>query len=152
MKKEYFIFIILILAAAIVSGSTLCFFSNFKYISQQIKVQQQQTKASQAADSADSGLSDQTAKADMPSAASDSTQQLALSSTNAETLVSQTDQNEIDAMLDAVDTNGNEEDYSLRIKNFQKKNALPITGVMDTQTLNALINRATLQRAIEHLE
>jgi len=155
MKKEYFWFLILILAAAVITGSTLGMITNFKYISQQSKIRLQENKAveTKAIKLNNSSSPKQTQAVNNEPVSTDSApQQLAANGASDTTimLVSQTEKDEFDAMLNAVESNHGA-DYSARIKSFQEKHALPITGVMDSQTLSILINQATLQRSIQHL-
>lgn len=154
MKKEYYWFLILILAAAVVTGSTLGLLTNFKYISQQSKIRLQENKAveSNTSELNQPSLTNQTLAANNESSSANDTPQIAANGTTDTTvmMVSQAEKDEIDIMLNAVE-NINGTDYRARIRSFQEKNALSITGLMDSQTLNALINQATIQRSLQHL-
>lgn len=142
MKKEYFWFLILILAAAIVTGSTLGILTNFKYISQQSKLIQQD----KAAGSLNSSYTS------FEQSSSNSSQQIVAQKAVDTTamVVSSHEQKEIETMLNAVE-NCNCSDFNDQVRNFQEKHALPITGIMDSQTLNTLINMATIQKSIQRL-
>lgn len=149
MKKEYYWFFMFILAAALVTGSTLSVYANFKYISQQSKLQQQKSIAKTSTGHAnDSVGKNQTDSTGLNASADQKLADNGTSSTN-KMVISPDEQNEINAMLEAMGSNN--EDYTLRIKDFQEKNALPVTGTMDTDTLNLLINKVTLQKAVQHL-
>lgn len=151
MKKEYYLFFMFILAAALVTGSTLSVCANFKYLSQQSKLQQQQQKsisAKKTSDAASTADNSNTSKTESAVAAGPKLADNGTSGSN-KMIISHDEQAEITAMLEAMGS-GNE-DYTLRIKDFQEKNSLPVTGVMDTETLNLLINKATLQKAVQHL-
>ena len=154
MKKEHFSFLIFILAAAVVTGTTLGVFTNFKYISQQSKIRLQENQAveSKTSELNNSSSTNQTLTTNNESGSTSTNQQLAANGTTDTTvmIVSQAEKDEIDVMLNAVEKN-NGTDYSARVRSFQEKNALPITGVMDSQTLNALINQATIQRSVQRL-
>lgn len=149
MKKEYYWFFMFILAAALVTGSTMSIITNFKYISQQSKLQQQQQKSLPEKADNESTLSvDESNTSKTKSTAAGEI--LADNGTSSNKMViSNDEQEEINAMLEAMGSN--DADYTLRIKDFQEKNSLPVTGVMDTETLNLLINKATLQKAVQHL-
>lgn len=153
MKKEYYWFFMFILAAALVTGSTMSIYANFKYISQQSKLQQQQqdqkrlpeetnNKSTQSEDQVNTAKTKPTAVVD---------QKLADNGTSDSNnmIISQDEQEELNSMLSAMGSNN--EDFSLQIKDFQEKNSLPVTGIMDTDTLNILINKVTLQKAVQHL-
>lgn len=147
MKKENYWFFMFILAAAIVVGSTMSLYTNFNDIFQQSKLQQQNSLPEKAEnDSRSSVDKSKTSIIESPAAG----QMLALNGTSSNQMViSDGEQEEINDMLEAMGSN--DEDYTLRIKDFQKKNSLPVTGVMDTETLNLLINKVTLQKSAQHL-
>lgn len=152
MKKEYFWFLIFILAAAVVTGSTLGILANFEYISKQSQIRQQEMKAVEANPNEHSSLPNQVQASNNKPGSADTTPQLAANGATDTTVmvVSQTEQFEIDAMLNAVESSNNK-DYSTRVRSFQERNALPITGIMDSQTLNTLINQVTIQKSIQRL-
>lgn len=141
MKKEHFWFLIFILAAAVVTGSTLGIFTNFKYISKQSQLIHQDNQVN-------SGFEN----TNLEQGASNSAQQIAAQKAVDTTImvVSSQEQKEIEAMLNTVEIS-NCSDFNARVKIFQEKNALPITGIMDYQTLNTLINLATIQKSIQRL-
>lgn len=148
MKKEYYWFFMFILAAALVTGSTMSIITNFKYISQQSKQQQQQKSLPEKTDNESTLSVDESNTSKTYSTAAG--EMLADNGTSSNKMViSNDEQEEINAMLEAMGSN--DVDYTLRIKDFQGKNSLPVTGVMDTETLNLLINKATLQKAVQHL-
>lgn len=161
MKKEYFWFLIFILAAAVITGSTLGMITNFKYISQQCKLrlneQETQEKISvsqktntQAAPSSNTQTNN-SARDNQSASESTATITVGTSDENVKLPISQDERQEIEAMLKTVNS-GNSPDYNAKVKNFQKDNSLPTTGTIDTQTLQVLINQATLQKAIQRLD
>ena len=65
-------------------------------------------------------------------------------------LYHQREKQEIEDMLNAVGIPSNQ-DYSQRVRDFQKKINLPSTGIMDAQTLQALIKKTTVHQASRQL-
>ncbi len=163
MKKEYFWFFILILAAAIVTGSTLGIITNFKYISQQSKLLLQEQDA-QESNNLNSHNDSQSAKGSLqPNTETNDTinkqSSTGLASNSVQTStpdttdmkISKAEKAEINTMLNTVVTKDNS-DFDVKVKHFQSKNSLPSTGIVDSQTLALIIDQAKLQRAIQRLD
>ncbi len=158
MKKEYFWFLTFILAAAVVTGSTLGMITNFKYISQHTKARLQEQKELELEKTQKTNnleLDDpfgQTKETGTTQSSTSSDTSLALgpAADNATLVISNEEKNEIDAMLNTLD-DSTKTDFGERIKHFQLKNALPSTGIIDLQTLNLLINQAKIEKAGQRL-
>lgn len=162
MKKEYFWFLIFILAAAVVTGSTLGIITNFKYITQHHKLSIQEQESPElhslesqinrqpVQDSSQPSNTNDTAINHQHAAGSPASITIATSEDTIELPVSEAEKAEINAMLNTIESSNNA-DFNAQLKNFQEKNSLPSTGVIDLQTLQTLINQATIQRAVQHL-
>lgn len=160
MKKEYLFFLVLVLAAAIVTGATIGLISNFHYIthlnpasSSQIEPVNHETATQPSAQpnaefgeavqpsvqqSSDSGNEVQKiAVVNQPASAGEQGY-LVLSGEEKELVVN---------MLVSLgaDRDG---DYSEFIRSFQKQKSLTPTGSLDSLTLNAIILEVTRQRAV----
>lgn len=131
MKKEYFIFLILIVAAAVVTGSTIAFASNFDVINSSLNQTPTANLESQLADVSND-------KEDLSD--SDDTYEV--------TVISAGEQEQILRMLKALGlVNGADpEEY---IKNFQAQNSLEPTGNLDSETLSLIIEQIKLEKANE---
>lgn len=154
MKKEYFWFLILVVAAAVVTGSTLGIVTNFGHIVQhhQLNIQEQNPESPSLMNQTD------TKRATLDSLpTNDGSGEVSPVGitviTPEETIVlsvSESEKAAISAMLDAVQP-GRNTDFDTNLKHFQESNSLPATGIVDLQTLQALISQATIQRATQHL-
>ncbi len=170
MKKEYYWFFVLILAAAVVAGSTLGIIMNYKYISEQIikeRANQESLEAQAQEKPASNSLEVKIPNQDIPpnippkSTTTSATTQsgTTVSSAPAPTngngnkllVLSQAEKKDIEMMLTTVGIPANK-DYSQRIREFQEKNTLTTTGIMDSQTLGALISKATVNQVNRHME
>jgi len=146
MKKEYYWFFILVLAAAVVAGSTLGILMNYKYMSQQIINMHSQNK----------GLETQVeqkpvSSPSLPQTSTKTTVAVPASGNGDKLLVlSQEEKREIEIMLNSVGIPANT-NYNNRIYEFQEKNTLATTGIMDSQTMGALIKQTTIRQASRNL-
>ncbi|MDD3365420.1 MAG: peptidoglycan-binding domain-containing protein [Syntrophomonas sp.] len=171
MKKEYYWFFVLILAAAVVAGSTLGITMNYKYISEQIMKERSQQEALEAqaqqkpaSSPLEVKIPPQDMPPDIPQKSSNTTTPATTQSSTAVSsapapasgngnkllVLSQEEKRDIEMMLSSVGIPANT-DYSQRIRQFQEKNTLTATGIMDSQTLGALINKVTINQANRHL-
>lgn len=178
IKTEHFIFLVLVLAAAVVVGSTMGILSNYKYISHQVKVNAQLQEAqekqkelakhskatiaseNESANSTQNNTSYQnSANSSNESKDSGETNTQASSTAssvkvaandNSLMVLSQAEQQQIESMLDSVDVS-KDADYGNRIRSFQEKHALSVTGILDSSTLSTLIQQAKLQKAMRNL-
>jgi len=173
VKTEHFFFLVLVLAAAIVVGSTMGILLNMKYITQAVKnnaqielEQAQQEKQGQTSETDQAVAngnntkiqstpnSQQSASTTHSSSVVESDSKapsVTVAANNSSLMViSRQEQQQIETMLETVD-NSQGVDYCSRIKNFQEKNSLSITGILDSPTLNALIYQVKLQKAMQYL-
>lgn len=154
MKKEYFWFLILIVAAAVVTGSTLGIVTNFSHIVQhhQLSIQEQNPEAQSLKNQInEKPAQDSSATNDEPMN-SPSPVGIAVVTPD-ETIVmsvSESEKEAITAMLNSVQPS-HSADFGTNLRSFQENNSLPATGIVDLQTLQTLINQATIQRAAQHL-
>ncbi|MEN6348871.1 MAG: hypothetical protein ABFD08_05650 [Syntrophomonas sp.] len=143
MKKQYAIFLILIICAAMVSSSTLVIVLNMPLIAQ--TSQKLQAEAEQPAKS-NPATETQTASAQT----SRKNTVVADSSNNASSPVSgdftPAEKEQIAQMLN--DLGMQEKEFSAdSIKSFQNQNSLSPTGNLDTNTLNEIIRQLSLVKA-----
>ncbi|CFY12410.1 Peptidoglycan binding-like [Syntrophomonas zehnderi OL-4] len=154
MKKEYVWFLILVLAAAVLTGSTLGIVTNFSHIVQYHKpsikeqnpeVQSLENQINEKPAQDLSPLHDEPMNVASPGGIAVVTpdETIVLS-------VSESEKAAITAMLNSVQPS-HSPDFDTNLKHFQEKNYLPATGIVDLQTLQTLINQATIQRAAQHL-
>ncbi len=160
MKKEYLFFLVMVLAAAVITGATIGFISNFHYIEKQVKDDLNQLEPAQ-----------QQVSVPNPDDQSDRIQNEAVSSEGKENQITDNKIKKVAVVRPATPAteqgylvlNGEEkqqivdmlvslgatknEDYSAFIRNFQREKSLPPTGNLDSLTLNAIINEVTRQRA-----
>lgn len=142
MRKEHYIFLVFMVAAAVVCGYTLAFASCYKTI---------------ISENPPAGII-ASEKAQQPSQnpkpqESESTAATQLASANSETemmIVSQDEQQEIEEMLRTL---GMQEGQDLEefLIDFQKEQNLEPTGNLDSITLNTVITQTTLQKAIQRM-
>jgi len=171
MKKEYYWFFILILAAAVVAGSTLGIMMNYKYISEQVikarsnqEAIEAQAQEKPASSSLEVKIPSQDIPPNIPQKSTNTTTPASTQSSapvysapapasgngNKLLVLSQDEKRDIEMMLSTVGIPADKE-YSQRIREFQEKNTLTTTGIMDSQTLGALINKVTVYQVNRHL-
>lgn len=152
MKKENFIFLILLILAAIFCGSTLAIATNYSYLAQnakQLQVAEAHAASSQAESIAadlrqdNSPVSSETSQPQSAAAGqslSDSGQN------NDEMDITPAEKQQIEDMLTSLDQNQGS-DYTQLLTDFQAKHSLNPTGCLDTQTLNAIIRAVAITKA-----
>ncbi len=131
MRKEHFIFLILIVAAAVTTGSTIGLASNFD-----ILVSNSNPSPVQIA--ATDNVLETSNEEKSPYLEND-------------LMISQQEQEQIIEMLKAlgmVSTN----DYDTFIKDFQAKHSLDPTGNLDSQTLSLIIEEVKYEKASRSLK
>jgi hypothetical protein len=152
MKKEYLFFLVLVLAAAIVTGATIGFVSSFHNIQQQAQenISQVQATEQQALEKSDRVKNDNgNAEVNDNEVTNVAITQYAAPITEQGYLVlSREEKQQIVDMLVSLGAT-KDGDYSTFIRNFQKEKLLPPTGNLDSLTLNAIINEVTRQRAAQ---
>ncbi|MBC7075192.1 MAG: hypothetical protein H5T98_03810 [Syntrophomonadaceae bacterium] len=142
MKKENFFFLIFVLAAAVITGSTLGIANSLIYIREQGEALKQEAAAqenSQEETAAEFSLY-AALESEAPVPAAPSLPELMV--------ITEAEKEEIQGMLTGL---GMVEgaDYNKFIMEFQKNNSIEPTGYLDSQTLQAIIKQATLQKAAE---
>ena len=162
MKKEYLFFLVMVLAAAVITGATVGFISNFHYIEKQVKENSNQLKPTQPqvsvlnSDDQSNGVKNKTTNPE------DKGNQITDNQINKVAVVrsatpvadqgylvlSKEEKQQVVDMLDSLGAN-KDGDYITFIRNFQIEKSLPPTGNLDSLTLNAIINEATRQRAAQ---
>lgn len=157
MKKEYLFFLVLVLAAAIITGATIGFISNFHHIQKQAQenLSQVQTTEQQTLEQGD-GVKDENANPEDEPLYNDSNEikKVTVSQPAAPTteqgylVLSGEEKQQIVDMLVSLGAT-KDGDYSAFIRNFQKEKSLPPTGNLDSLTLNAVIYEVTKQRAAQ---
>ncbi|HZK43367.1 MAG TPA: hypothetical protein VFC73_03685 [Syntrophomonadaceae bacterium] len=137
MRKEYYIFLILIVAAAVIAGSTISLAGNIDIISPNLN--QSQVTSS--------------AKETLPN--EKKTEETLLSSINTHNneviVISAEEQNQIIEMLQALGM-VNKQDSNEFIKHFQTQNSLTPTGALDSITLDIIIEKVKLEKANRSLQ
>ncbi len=130
MKKEHMIFLVFLLSAAVVAGATAGFISNFKYIAQYY----------------------QTAQAQTCMVAQEPEEDSVAGTTNRAEKVLVVSEQEEEAILDMLLDLGMDqaEDPSRFIAEFQQEQSLEPTGNLDSVTLQAIIQQATLKKAANY--
>ncbi len=159
MKKEYLFFLVMVLAAAVITGATIGLISNFHYIEKQVQENQSaaetpQQQASAPLDEPNNPIKSETVNSDSKDNINTNNEvktvavvRPATSSTEQGYLVlSGEEKQQIVDMLVSLGATKNG-DYSTFIRNFQKEKSLPPTGSLDSLTLHAIINEVTRQKA-----
>ena len=159
MKKEYLCFLVMVLAAAVITGATIGLISNFHYIEKQVQENQSaaetpQQQASAPLDEPNNPIKSETVNSDSKDNINTNNEvktvavvRPATSSTEQGYLVlSREEKQQIIDMLVSLGATKNG-DYSTFIRNFQKEKSLPPTGSLDSLTLHAIINEVTRQKA-----
>ena len=161
MKKEYLFFLVMVLAAAVITGATIGFISNFHHIEKRVQenlsaVEPSHQQVSAPSDEPDDPVSSETVnpKSEENINTNNEVKKVvvvrpATSSTDQGYLVlSKEEKQQVVDMLDSLGANKNG-DYITFIRNFQIEKSLPPTGSLDSLTLNAIINEVTRQRAAQ---
>ncbi len=149
MQKGYFFFLILVLASAVILGSTIGLISNVSYIVQHTELLKPQPNEASPDVHADNAIP----PAPKPSSP-DSLQgekQPSTSSGNSEYMIlSQEEKEQIKQMLLGLGM-GENDDLGQFVLEYQKKNSLEATGILDSQTLDAIIRQTTLKEVSRSL-
>ncbi len=160
MKKEYLFFLVMVLAAAVITGATIGLISNFHYIEKQVQENQSaaetpQQQASAPLDEPNNPVKSKTVNSESKENINNNEVEVkkvavvrpATSSTEQGYLVlSREEKQQIIDMLVSLGATRNG-DYNAFIRNFQKEKSLPPTGSLDSLTLHAIINEVTRQKA-----
>jgi murein L,D-transpeptidase YcbB/YkuD len=148
MKNSTFFFLILVLAAAVITGSALGVISNFDTIINAAQNQNQSNLTDADNNSSDGRTESGQDNSLVEKSAKDVVQTASVSaSTSTQIMVVSPEENgEIDSMLRQLGmTNG--ESSSAFIKEYQSTHGLKPTGSIDSTTLKRIINDVTYERA-----
>lgn len=138
MKNGNIIFILIVVAAAMVLGTTFGIINNYKNIATAQKQHSQPSSTTQTTDDAKS-----VPKSDTN--VSESSAVKVNESSGTFTTLSPAETNEVRGMLSAL---GHSQDLlSASVSSFQQTNNVRITGVLDNTTLNAVVQQFTLKKA-----
>lgn len=162
MKKEYLFFLVMVLAAAVITGATIGLISNFHHIEKQVQenlsaAETTRQQVSAPADEPDDPVKSETVNPESKENINTNNNEVkkvavvrpATSSTEQGYLVlSGEEKQQVVDMLVSLGATKNG-DYSTFIRNFQRAKSLPPTGSLDSLTLNAIINEVTRQRAAQ---
>jgi archaellum component FlaG (FlaF/FlaG flagellin family) len=132
LRKKYFGFFILFLAAVVIAGFTMGIIINYKNLSQQ-------------------ALAKSIPVAAQPSTAVSSDPTSVISGNGELMVMSQAEKGEIELMLNTVGISADKE-YNQRINEFQEKNTITPTGILDSWTLGTLINQVKMYHINQHLK
>jgi hypothetical protein len=149
MKPTTYIFLVLVLAAAIVTGSALAITSNF----QAIKTAADQQNQSGSSPNAREAVSKDAAGTDSASVKPPQNAAVQTASVNSDTdtefmVVSPQENAEIAAMLQNLGMTDSRDS----IKQYQQTRGIEATGNLDSITLNSIINDAKIQRAAQQTQ
>lgn len=151
MKREYLFFLVMVLAAAIITGATIGFTSHFHCIAVQlhensatVEKVSEQTETSESKN-AMVGNQAQDSKINKQVAGSYSANPV---SQQGYMVLSRDEKEQVISMLESLGAKEGT-DYSKFIRNFQQEKALTPTGNLDSLTLQAIIREVTKQRALE---
>lgn len=146
MKKETFFFLALVLAAAVITGSTVGIISNFDIIvnnssiaNPSVSEQAESTADEKNTADVDSDTNLQDGKSSCYKVTADSTELM---------VISQKEKEQIMVMLQELGMS-KDSDYTEFIRNFQQTQSLNPTGNLDSKTLDAIIRQATLKRVAD---
>jgi len=149
MRKEYFIFLVFVISAAIVSGYTLAFASCFKVIANHnpdtralIAAYQAKDKNTQISYKNTAGIDEDISNPTPHGNSISRAEMMVVSSEEKEQLV---------IMLTALGMQEGQ-DYNQFIKNFQQQQSLNPTGNLDSATLNKIVQQVKLKRTKFRLE
>lgn len=140
MKLEHYIFLSLVLMAAIITGSTLCVASNLPHI----LVQAEQAQQVQSALSDRTAYNSATANTPYTPYTPSAISRGSVSSTDV-MVITAAEKEQIVNMLKNLGMR-NENEMPSFIKGFQEKHALDATGLLDSKTLYFIIQESKLVR------
>jgi hypothetical protein len=157
MQKGYFFFLILVLASAVILGSTIGLISNVSYMVQNTDL----LKAQSDEPSSEGNINDTTIPVVPQPAGDASSQDLnqsnssssfapSSSSSSEYMVISQEEKEQIKRMLFSLGMD-EKDDLGQFVREFQKKNALEVTGMLDSHTLDTIIKQTTLQEVSRSL-
>lgn len=140
MKLEHYIFLSLILAAAIVTGSTLCVAAHFPYLMEQAeKARAVQLAVTQEATERDPATSMTYTPAEISRGSSAGVDIMVITAAEKEQILT---------MLKSLGMDDQAE-LSTFIRSFQERHALNATGLLDSKTLHIIMEEAKLVK-VDH--
>lgn len=150
MRKETYVFLILILSAAITTGSTAGIITNIKYVKTHLSAMSADNKlASESeADPHNSATAPSTSRSSPNRQVEVAAAQAGTSSgsTDSESLnMSADEQSQVKDML--VNLGMQNADYAQLIMQYQQAHGINPTGNLDSNTLNSIVQEITLERA-----
>lgn len=150
IKKGSFFFLVFLVAAAVILGSTVGLISNINYI-----VHQRMNNHNSTSSQAEETVSDEPADASREAASeTDNANNCESSTPSAQSALLPADPNQIDIgdderqlLKEMLYNLGMKEtdDFNAFIRAFQNKNSLQATGNIDYSTLSAIIQQSTLR-------
>lgn len=148
MKQGNVLFIIIVVAAAMVLGTTFGIVNSYKHIAnaQKALVKQSGNETSQTKDKTETSEPTST-PADKESSLS-SSEETKVSSVDGSgnfTVLSPTETSDIQHMLASL--GHSDPQLKASVKSFQNANKIEVTGVLDNTTLETVIQQFTLQKA-----
>ncbi len=159
MQKGYFFFLILVLASAVILGSTIGLISNVSFMVQNTDL----LKAQSDEPSSEGNINDTTipvvpqptgdaSSQDLNQSNNNSSSSFASSSSSSSEymVISQEEKEQIKTMLLSLGMD-EKDDLGQFVREFQKKNALEVTGMLDSHTLDTIIKQTTLQEVSRSL-
>lgn len=151
MKQSTFFFLVLILAASVVTGSTLGVASNFALIKSTAQNQNQSVTNNASINKSvpkQSSAADKTAQANKKTDATVQTASASSDDKSTELMVVTPEESaQITSMLVKLGMTGDDSDQF--VKQYQESHGIQPTGNIDSVTLNSIINDVKLQRAHE---
>ncbi len=163
MRKEYIFFFVLLGVAAMITGFTVGFFANYSFIEQGIEqhkaaaLEKESAKHELVKDEVHktedthetpvdkTGKNTATTEANVVTGSNFVVQPM-VDGSQIDIPVSPEDMKAVIAMLDELNV-ADASTYELRIRNFQQQSGLEQTGVLDSETLNAIIQQVAIKHA-----
>ena len=149
MEKKHYLIVTLVLVADVIAGFTLGSVVSYRHASQQVAA-----VSSPAASQTEKKKPD---SATPPVAAVPKTDEVSsqlpptvVNNIGDQLNMTETEVSEVEKMLDIVGVPADKA-YSQRIVDFQKSNNISVTGILDQQTLETLINQATQRYADQRI-
>jgi len=135
----------LVLALAVISGTTLGVIVGYRHSSQQVAASSQPvTDQTEKKKEPDSAMLPVPAAASLTDEASSELPPTVINSIGNHIDMSETEVSEVEKMLSIVGVPADEK-YSQRIIHFQKNNNINTSGILDQQTMETLIHQVTLK-------
>ncbi|MBO8158889.1 peptidoglycan-binding domain-containing protein [Thermosyntropha sp.] len=163
MRKEYVLFFSLILAAAIISGTTLSMAANADVIIKNSQLKQSQNLSSNINKKQEENIQEKIEKNTQNQTNTADTSELIntpsrksfryiyISDTGKQLPLTEEEKAQVISMLKELGMS-DEDEYSQFLKDFQEKHNLPPTGILDSLTLELIINQVQINRTFEQIK